>query len=137
MMCPHSGRHLLCRPFRRGRRTLCNSGGLLPLCKFTLGHLFLLLNTNQVIIVLLICYTSTQQHATVQCHGSNLLNIHTHTMPAQGGVNSLVGVAIAASLLPPVVNVGMCLAFALVGDDGRNDAQTYFDIAGACMECWL
>ena len=29
-----------------------------------------------------------------------------------GGGNSLVGVAIAASLLPPVVNTGVCLAFA-------------------------
>eukprot|EP00941_MAST-03F_sp_MAST-3F-sp1_P002072 g2072.t1 len=32
-----------------------------------------------------------------------------------GGINSLVGVAISASLLPPVVNSGMCLAYALVG----------------------
>ena len=31
-----------------------------------------------------------------------------------GGGNSLVGVAIAASLLPPVVNTGVCLAFAAV-----------------------
>lgn len=28
-----------------------------------------------------------------------------------GGANSLVGVAIAASLLPPIINSGMCLAF--------------------------
>lgn len=32
-----------------------------------------------------------------------------------GGVNSLVGVAISASLLPPVVNIGMCLAYSIVG----------------------
>jgi uncharacterized hydrophobic protein (TIGR00271 family) len=32
-----------------------------------------------------------------------------------GGVNSLVGVAISASLLPPVVNIGMQFAFALLG----------------------
>lgn len=48
----------------------------------------------------------------------------------QGGVNSLVGVAIAASLLPPVVNVGMCLAFGLVGSDGVHEPSTYFHIAG-------
>lgn len=30
-------------------------------------------------------------------------------------VNSLVGVAISASLLPPAVNTGLCLAVALIG----------------------
>ena len=30
-------------------------------------------------------------------------------------MNSLVGVAISASLLPPAVNTGLCLAMALVG----------------------
>ena len=34
---------------------------------------------------------------------------------AAGGINNLVGVAISASLLPPVVNGGMCFAFALLG----------------------
>lgn len=29
-------------------------------------------------------------------------------------VNSLVGVAISASLLPPAVNTGLCLSFALL-----------------------
>jgi len=32
-----------------------------------------------------------------------------------GGVNSLVGVAISASLLPPAVNAGMCLIFGIFG----------------------
>lgn len=32
-----------------------------------------------------------------------------------GGINSLVGVAISASLLPPIVNCGMLLAYGLVG----------------------
>ena len=32
-----------------------------------------------------------------------------------GGVNALVGVAISASLLPPIVNCGMCCAFAIIG----------------------
>lgn len=30
-----------------------------------------------------------------------------------GGVNALVGVAISAALLPPIVNSGLCWAFAL------------------------
>ncbi|CAN0414429.1 unnamed protein product, partial [Hapterophycus canaliculatus] len=34
-------------------------------------------------------------------------------------VNSLVGVAISASLLPPAVNTGLCLAVALVGPNVR------------------
>lgn len=32
-----------------------------------------------------------------------------------GGINALVGVAISASLLPPIVNCGMCCAFAIIG----------------------
>ena len=32
-----------------------------------------------------------------------------------GGINALVGVAISASLLPPIVNCGICCAFAIVG----------------------
>jgi hypothetical protein len=32
-----------------------------------------------------------------------------------GGVNALVGVAISASLLPPIVNCGICCAFAIIG----------------------
>jgi uncharacterized hydrophobic protein (TIGR00271 family) len=35
---------------------------------------------------------------------------------SSGGINSLVGVAISASLLPPIVNSGMCIAFAYVAD---------------------
>lgn len=37
------------------------------------------------------------------------------TAVTSGGVNSLVGVAISASLLPPLVNCGICLAFAIIG----------------------
>lgn len=37
------------------------------------------------------------------------------TAVGSGGINSLVGVAISASLLPPVVNAGMCLGFAYGG----------------------
>ncbi|CAN0492455.1 unnamed protein product, partial [Ectocarpus sp. 8 AP-2014] len=35
-------------------------------------------------------------------------------------VNSLVGVAISASLLPPAVNTGLCLAVALIGPAVRS-----------------
>ncbi|KAF5835684.1 hypothetical protein DUNSADRAFT_7012 [Dunaliella salina] len=55
----------------------------------------------------------------------------------QGGVNSLVGVAIAASLLPPVVNVGMCLAYALVGDDHVHNASMYFELAGISLSLFM
>lgn len=34
---------------------------------------------------------------------------------SSGGTNALVGVAISASLLPPVVNSGMCVSFAVLG----------------------
>jgi hypothetical protein len=33
----------------------------------------------------------------------------------EGGINALVGVAISASLLPPIVNCGICCAFAIIG----------------------
>ena len=38
-----------------------------------------------------------------------------------GGTNALVGVAISASLLPPVVNSGMCVSFALLGQVGHTE----------------
>lgn len=34
---------------------------------------------------------------------------------SSGGTNALVGVAISASLLPPLVNSGICIAYALLG----------------------
>lgn len=42
---------------------------------------------------------------------------------SRGGVNAVVGSAISASLLPPIVNCGICLAFAMlytVGDQQDN-----------------
>eukprot|EP00192_Tetraselmis_astigmatica_P002986 CAMPEP_0117685232 /NCGR_PEP_ID=MMETSP0804-20121206/21615_1 /TAXON_ID=1074897 /ORGANISM="Tetraselmis astigmatica, Strain CCMP880" /LENGTH=537 /DNA_ID=CAMNT_0005496461 /DNA_START=195 /DNA_END=1809 /DNA_ORIENTATION=- len=48
-----------------------------------------------------------------------------------GGSNSLVGVAIAASLLPPVVNTGLCLAYAALGPalhGEEADAKTFVQI---------
>eukprot|EP01031_Cornospumella_fuschlensis_P027217 gene27217-32883_t len=47
---------------------------------------------------------------------------------SMGGVNAIVGTAISASLLPPIVNCGICLAFAmkiLVAQERSKDAQDY------------
>jgi hypothetical protein len=44
-----------------------------------------------------------------------------------GGVNSLVGVAISASLLPPIVNAGMCLSWGMLlrfSADKRYERQS-------------
>jgi uncharacterized hydrophobic protein (TIGR00271 family) len=38
-----------------------------------------------------------------------------------GGINALVGVAISASLLPPIVNVGLCLALGIFYSAGGHD----------------
>ncbi|CAG9465190.1 unnamed protein product [Pedinophyceae sp. YPF-701] len=53
-----------------------------------------------------------------------------------GGANALVGVAIAASLLPPVVNFGMCLSFAgfgpaVIGDE--YDSGHFLRMGGISM----
>ncbi|CAM9860152.1 unnamed protein product [Scytosiphon promiscuus] len=51
-------------------------------------------------------------------------------------VNSLVGVAISASLLPPAVNTGLCLAVALVGPSVRPfhiDVKSYVMIGLVSM----
>jgi hypothetical protein len=40
------------------------------------------------------------------------------------GVNSNVGVAISASLLPPICNTGVCLAFYLLGARMHPPPQT-------------
>ena len=55
-----------------------------------------------------------------------------------GGVNAIVGTAISASLLPPIVNSGMCMAMALLynikqnpGDpDISKDVQDYYVYSG-------
>ena len=52
-----------------------------------------------------------------------------------GGVNALVGVAISAALLPPIVNSGLCLALAFWfndADDQRLDG--YSDMGAAYFE---
>ncbi len=46
-----------------------------------------------------------------------------------GGTNALVGVAISASLLPPVVNSGMCVSFALLGPLWEDDTEWMWDEA--------
>eukprot|EP00931_Biecheleriopsis_adriatica_P054405 TRINITY_DN32005_c0_g1_i1.p1 TRINITY_DN32005_c0_g1~~TRINITY_DN32005_c0_g1_i1.p1 ORF type:complete len:433 (+),score=80.17 TRINITY_DN32005_c0_g1_i1:27-1325(+) len=51
----------------------------------------------------------------------------------QGGLNSLVGVAISASLLPPLVNSGMYVAFGWLSDE-----DTFKDASGqASVSCAL
>ena len=54
------------------------------------------------------------------------------TKHPQGGPTAIVGVAIAASLLPPIVNVGMTLAFAIAGAQrvDQGTADEYFKISG-------
>jgi hypothetical protein len=47
-----------------------------------------------------------------------------------GGTNALVGVAISASLLPPVVNSGMCVSFALLGPIIGGAADDWHDVWG-------
>ena len=47
-----------------------------------------------------------------------------------GGINSLVGVAISASLLPPIVNCGMMCAFAVLG-------PSLFDCLGQERFSWF
>lgn len=42
-----------------------------------------------------------------------------------GGINALVGVAISAALLPPIVNSGLCLSLALWFNTDRYDLQAY------------
>ncbi|KAG2482344.1 hypothetical protein HYH03_018732 [Edaphochlamys debaryana] len=49
----------------------------------------------------------------------------------QGGANALVGVAIAASLLPPIVNCGMCVGFAAAGAVRANLSQEEFYRVGS------
>eukprot|EP01031_Cornospumella_fuschlensis_P027218 gene27218-32884_t len=47
---------------------------------------------------------------------------------SMGGVNAIVGTAISASLLPPIVNCGICLAMALkirLADEKLKDAEDY------------
>jgi hypothetical protein len=40
-----------------------------------------------------------------------------------GGINALVGTAISASLLPPIVNTGICLAMGFIFTIGNNDVK--------------
>lgn len=49
---------------------------------------------------------------------------------AKGGFNVIVGTAISVSLLPPVVNCGVCMGFALVFSmhhDNWSDSAIYFN----------
>lgn len=47
---------------------------------------------------------------------------------SMGGLNAIVGTAISASLLPPIVNAGLCLAMAIkfsLANKSYDDAQDY------------
>jgi hypothetical protein len=48
---------------------------------------------------------------------------------SSGGTNALVGVAISASLLPPVVNSGMCVSFALLGQVGHREKHHHLSLS--------
>ena len=58
-----------------------------------------------------------------------------------GGSNSLVGVAIAAALLPPVVNAGMCFTFAFIGPrlyESQNfDRDSFLDLSSISFSLFL
>eukprot|EP00051_Salpingoeca_urceolata_P020887 m.319050 g.319050 ORF g.319050 m.319050 type:complete len:342 (-) comp19701_c2_seq6:113-1138(-) len=107
------------------------------------------------------CSISTQQHALQRFewptnemesrgNATGLLMGLAFAIPAGAGValsitsvgaiNSLVGVAIAASLVPPVVNAGMMLCFAWFGPavvDGDFKAQHFYDICGFSIGIFL
>lgn len=54
---------------------------------------------------------------------------------SKGGFNAIVGTAISASLLPPVVNCGICLGLGLVHwtvEANREDARTFINVGGVC-----
>ncbi|GLI69557.1 hypothetical protein VaNZ11_014193 [Volvox africanus] len=56
----------------------------------------------------------------------------------QGGTTALVGVAIAASLLPPIVNCGMCLAFAAAGARRVGwQAGQFFRVSGMSLALFV
>ena len=48
---------------------------------------------------------------------------------SKGGVNAIVGTAMSASLLPPIVNSGLCLGLALM-----FDYEAYNRIAWVCID---
>tara|TARA_A100001015_G_scaffold240617_1_gene274418 strand:- start:647 stop:1942 length:1296 start_codon:yes stop_codon:yes gene_type:complete len=52
-----------------------------------------------------------------------------------GGVNALVGTAISAALLPPVVNSGLCLALALWYDGSSDSRDTEFFLYAGWSFC--
>lgn len=48
---------------------------------------------------------------------------------SMGGVNAIVGTAISASLLPPIVNAGLCLAMSLKFGAINGDSDNAKDYA--------
>lgn len=55
-----------------------------------------------------------------------------------GTINPLVGVAIAASVLPPVVNSGICLVLGIARlDNDRDQANKLLRVSGVSMVLWF
>jgi len=56
-----------------------------------------------------------------------------------GGINALVGVAISAALLPPMVNVGICFSLGLWYSvyDEPEEANTWFEKSGCSLLLYL
>jgi uncharacterized membrane protein len=54
-----------------------------------------------------------------------------------GGVNAIVGTAISASLLPPIVNSGICLSMAIIyylkSAELGSDVSDYFTYSGVSI----
>ena len=52
---------------------------------------------------------------------------------SKGGFNAIVGTAISASLLPPVVNCGLCIGLGFVhwmDDDNQHNAHRFMNVGG-------
>lgn len=57
---------------------------------------------------------------------------------AKGGFNAIIGTAISVSLLPPVVNCGVCMGFALVFYEGyKSDAIVFFNTGLMSFLLWF
>ena len=51
---------------------------------------------------------------------------------SKGGFNAIVGTAISASLLPPIVNSGLCLALGIQFSD-NDQSRKYLQYAAVCQ----
>ena len=56
---------------------------------------------------------------------------------SKGGFNAIVGTAISASLLPPLVNCGLCLGLGMVHwleDGNKHDARRFITVGWVCTQ---